>query len=192
MIIRKVNIARATLDACRFPRSPWPEIAIVGRSNVGKSSLLNTLLGRRKLAGTSKDPGKTRSVNFYAVNDRLYLVDLPGYGFARVSEALRARWRETIERYILERENLAGVVQLVDSRRPPTASDTAMMELVRSAGRKSCIVLTKADKITRSERSSALSCARRSNSEAEIFFFSARTGEGREELWKWIEERLGK
>ncbi len=190
MIIRKIHIARTTLDAGRFPRAPWAEIAVSGRSNVGKSSLLNTLLGRRKLAGTSKDPGKTRSVNFYAVNDRFYLVDLPGYGFARVSAELRARWLDVIARYIGERETLAGVVQLVDSRHPPTKDDAAMIDLIRGAGRPFCVALTKADKISRSERARVLREVARVAGEAPVVFFSAATGEGKEEIWKWIAERV--
>ena len=190
MIIRKLDIARATLDPSRFPRSPWAEIAVSGRSNVGKSSLLNTLLGRKNIARISKDPGKTKSVNFFAVNDRFYLVDLPGYGFARVSEELRARWREVIERYIRERDSLRGVVQLVDSRHPPSADDIRMFELLADAGRPMCVALTKTDKISHSERSRSQRETSRIAGDAPIVCFSAKTGEGAGEIWKWIEERV--
>ena len=194
MKIRSVNIACATLDPKRFPRSPWAEIAVSGRSNVGKSSLLNTLLGRRDIARTSKEPGKTRSINFFAVNDRFYLVDLPGYGFARVGAELRAKWLGVMARYIGEREGLAGIVQLIDARHPPSRDDAAMIDLVARSGRPLCVVFTKADKISRNERRRAMNdfaalCGA-SAAGAPLVFFSAETGEGKDEIWRWIEERL--
>ncbi len=188
--ILKLHIACKTLDPARFPRSPWAEVAVSGRSNVGKSSLLNTLLGRKNIARISKDPGKTRSVNFFAVNDRFYLVDLPGYGFARVSVELREKWREVIDGYINRRSALRGVVQLVDSRHPPSKEDVATLELLARAGRPVCVALTKADKISRSERASSLRELERVAGGAPVVFFSAKTGEGAKEIWKWIEERV--
>lgn len=190
MKIRKLDIARKTLDPKRFPRASWAEVAVSGRSNVGKSSLLNTLLGRRNVARISKDPGKTRSVNFFAVNDRFYLVDLPGYGYAKVSAELRGKWLDVIEEYVTGREKLAGIVQLLDARHPPSNDDEAMIGLLVAAGRPVCIALTKADKISRSERPRALREARRLVGERPVVFFSAKTGEGAEEIWKWIEERI--
>ena len=190
MKIRKLDIACKTLDPARFPRSPWAEVAVSGRSNVGKSSLLNTLLGRKNIARISKDPGKTRSVNFFAVNDRFYLVDLPGYGYAKVSAELRGKWLDVIEGYVRAREALAGVVQLVDARHPPSKDDEAMIGLLLGAGRPVCVALTKADKIPRSERTRALRDVERIAGGSPVVFFSARTGEGAKEIWKWIEERV--
>ncbi|RJR27835.1 MAG: YihA family ribosome biogenesis GTP-binding protein [Candidatus Latescibacterota bacterium] len=188
--IRKLDIACKTLDPSRFPRSPWAEVAVSGRSNVGKSSLLNTLLGRKNIARISKDPGKTRSINFFAVNDRFYLVDLPGYGYAKVSAELRDKWLDVVEGYVLGRDALAGVVQLLDARHPPTKDDAATMDLLRGSGRPVLVALTKADKIPRSDRARALRDAGRIADALPVVFFSAKTGEGADEIWKWIEERV--
>jgi GTP-binding protein len=198
------------LDPSRFPRSPWPEVAVSGRSNVGKSSLLNVLFGRRNFARISKDPGKTRSINFYAVNDRFYLVDLPGYGYARVSAESRANWMRVVERYVADRPALAGVAQLIDSRREPSPDDRRIIERLIASRRQFLVVFTKADKISRAERPRVLRAFHESfeklalvlphaNTRPEgdtgsdssalrvpALFFSSETGEGKEELWGWI------
>ncbi len=202
--IRSLAVACTTLDPARFPRSPWAEIAVAGRSNVGKSSLLNALFERRNFARISNEPGKTRTINFYAVNDRFYLVDLPGYGFARLSARTRESWTKLIVSYLEGRPSLAGVVQLVDARHAPSAEDAAMIGRLVSARRQFLVVFTKADKISRSERPRTVAAfnerlagvARIGGSaegpavEVPAIFFSAKTGEGKEELWSWIEARV--
>ena len=198
-----------------MPHTPWAEIAVSGRSNVGKSSLLNTLLGRKNFARVSKEPGKTRTINFYLINDRFYFVDLPGYGYARVSAETRRRWKRAIFEYIDGREALEGIIQLVDSRHPPSKDDLNMLQRFVDSGRPFLVVFTKADKIGRSERSRVLEIFRayfdgipvglyspgggRKDSSVSmdprsggvpVIFFSAKTGEGKDELWSWVIEMI--
>jgi GTP-binding protein len=211
--IRTLTLARTVLDPGRFPQTPWKEVAVSGRSNVGKSSLLNTILGRKNIARVSKEPGKTRTVNFFLVNDRFYLVDLPGYGYAKVSAEMRKRFRGLIIDYFEQRESLGGVVQLVDARHPLMKDDLLMLGHLAEAGRSFLIVLTKADKIGRGQRQRVLKELRSSLGGAQlellggsasgegeassdpdrlpVLFFSARTGEGKEHLWEWISEHVG-
>lgn len=213
--IRSIRLACTTLDEARFPRSPWSEIAVAGRSNVGKSSLLNTLFERKNLARISNDPGKTRTINFYTVNDRFYLVDLPGYGYARVSAVARQQWALIMRNYLERREALRGVVQLIDARHLPSEDDRAAIVRLRESKRPFIVVFTKADKISRSERGRvvrefnesledagvAVRAALKGPSPkeperidagaaADALFFSAKTGEGKEEIWRWITERI--
>jgi len=213
--IRSLNVARTTLDPARFPNSPWAEVAVAGRSNVGKSSVLNTLFERKNYARISKDPGKTRTINFYTVNDRFYLVDLPGYGFARISAETRAGWVKVIHGYIESRPTLAGVVQLIDARHEPSREDVAMIERLVASERQFIIVFTKADKISKAQRFrtvrdfngclagvARIDVSGKDHSKAGTgieplagvsvpsIFFSAITGEGKEDLWRWISERI--
>ncbi len=135
----------------QYPAGDVPEIALVGRSNVGKSSLINCVLNRRKLARTSSTPGKTATINFYRVADRFRFVDLPGYGYAKVSKGEREKWTKMIENYLTGRENLMAVIQLVDARHKPTADDKTMAEWVRRCGYYTYVVATKLDKLKKSE-----------------------------------------
>lgn len=139
-------ILSATAPA-HFPNTPFPEIAFAGRSNVGKSSLLNKLIRRRNLAHTSSTPGKTRQINFYRIDEKFQLVDLPGYGYAKVSKTEREAWRRLIEDYLLERDQLRLVVSLIDIRHEPTALDRDLLAWLESIGRRYAVVLTKADKV---------------------------------------------
>ena len=139
-----------------FPETMFPEIAFVGRSNVGKSSLLNSLVGRKKLAHTSSTPGKTRLINFYRINQKFHFVDLPGYGYAKVSKTEREAWRKTIEDYLLYREQLRLVVSLVDIRHDPTRLDRDLIEWLDALQRSFIIVLTKSDKVKKSAIASRL------------------------------------
>lgn len=196
MKIRSLAVACTTLDPARFPRSPWKEVAVSGRSNVGKSSLLNTLFERKNFARISNEPGKTRTINFYAVNDRFYLVDVPGYGFARHSADTRRSWLAVIDGYIERREALAGIVQLVDARHAPSRDDVERISLIARSARPFIVVFTKVDKISNAERFRAVREFNESASgivEAAVptIFFSAKTGEGKEELWRWIVGRIG-
>ncbi|MBX6394709.1 MAG: YihA family ribosome biogenesis GTP-binding protein [Alicyclobacillaceae bacterium] len=142
MQISEASFVKAAVSPDQWPGEGLPEFAFVGRSNVGKSSLLNRLVMRKKLAHTSNTPGRTQTLNFYRVNHRLYLVDLPGYGYARVSRDTRRRWGMMIERYLLSREVLAGVVQVVDIRHPPTEDDQMMREWLQANGIPSLVVAT--------------------------------------------------
>lgn len=163
-----------------------PQIAFSGRSNVGKSSLINTLLRRtrNKIAHVSATPGKTQALNYYRVNDRFFLVDLPGYGYARVPTSVRAAWEKLIEWYLGHSGRVRGVVHLVDARRDPTEHDLTMVGYLADLGLPAVIVLTKMDKLKRSERAKAISRAMAAMGidEEQIIPFSAKTGEGRDSL----------
>lgn len=174
----------------QLPAPERPEFAFSGRSNVGKSSLINKLLNRKSLARVSSVPGKTVTVNFYSL-ENLYIVDLPGYGYARVAKSEKERWAGLVEGYLRGRESLALVFQLIDFRHPPTADDRMMIDFLIDSEIPFVVVLTKADKLKKSERvmrraalSGELPCA----DEITMIEFSAETGEGRDELRKIIEE----
>lgn len=172
------------------PENSLPEIALAGRSNVGKSSLINRLLGRRAVARVSRTPGRTRAINFFRVNDGFVLADLPGYGYARISKERKASWGPLLESYLGGSPNLKGVVQLVDIRHEPTSDDLAMLQLLARLKLPTVVVLTKADKLSR-----AAAVARHGEiavalglPEDQIIPFSAETGTGRDELARSIEE----
>lgn len=194
MKINSVSYVGSFGDAGSFPSRIYPEIAFVGRSNVGKSSLINSLVGRRNIARTSNVPGKTRTANWYLVNDAFCFVDMPGYGYAKVSRAERSKWRTLIGRYIDEREALRGVVHLLDVRHSPNDGDREMVFAVEKAGKRLCLAFNKVDKIGRggvrgniAEHLRALDVARGTA----VVAFSSETGEGRDELWGWILESVG-
>ncbi|MCK4350479.1 MAG: YihA family ribosome biogenesis GTP-binding protein [Candidatus Krumholzibacteria bacterium] len=214
MKIRSLTLACTEVDLGRLPHAPFPEIAVSGRSNVGKSSLLNTILGRKNIARTSKEPGKTRTINFFLVNDRFYLVDLPGYGYAKVSAEMRKNWKRLILEYFETRESVGGVVQLVDSRHPPMKDDLMMMGKLIEKSRPFVVALTKADKVPRGQRQKTLKILREhlggvelrlladrrpetgsagpeTESGLPVLFFSAKTGEGKAALWRWIASSVG-
>lgn len=172
-----------------------PEVAFIGRSNVGKSSLINMLLGRKALARTSNTPGKTQEFNFYRIDGRLYFVDVPGLGYAKVSKAQRAHWDRLIQRYLTEREPLRLVVHLIDSRHPPTAIDQNVMEIMRGGHTPYLIVLTKSDKISRNQHQKALGGVRavleRKGLEVPVVLSSAEKKTGGEAIWQWIADMTG-
>ena len=167
------------------------EIAFAGRSNVGKSSAINRLLGRRNLVKTSKTPGHTRNLNFFLINERFIFVDFPGYGFARVPLEVKRQWGPMIETYLKARKELAGVVTIFDARRPPTESDTTLINFLHAHGISSIIVATKADKLTRGQIT-----AMKRNMEAQfgehtpVVVFSAVSGLGKNQLWKEIKNLI--
>ena len=152
MIIKKSDLETVAVRPDQYPAADLKEIAFVGRSNVGKSSLLNTITGRKKLARVSGSPGKTRTINFYIVNDSFRIVDLPGYGYAKVSKSVSEGWGEMMERYLGSRENLLKVVQLVDIRHEPSKQDTEMYRYLRYYGLDGIVVATKADKVSRNQQ----------------------------------------
>jgi GTP-binding protein len=189
MRITSAEFLTSAVTPPQYPANVGPEIAFVGRSNVGKSSLINTLLNRRGLAKTSSTPGKTRTINFFRVNGNLGFVDLPGYGFAQVSRAERATWGPMVAQFFETRQRLAGVVHLIDVRHAPTAEDRRTRTWLLQWKRPLLVVATKVDKIGRTQRPSHLKQIAETlslDADAPIVLFSAQTGEGREKIWEWI------
>jgi GTP-binding protein len=189
MRITSAEFVTSAVSPMQYPADVGPEIAFVGRSNVGKSSLINTLLNRRGLAKTSGTPGKTRTINFFRVNGTLGFVDLPGYGFAQVSRAQRATWGPMVEQFFRVRQGLRGVVHLVDVRHPPTAEDRQTSAWLLQWHRPLLVVATKVDKIGRPQRPSHLKQIAEvlsPDEAASIVLFSAQTGEGKDKIWEWI------
>lgn len=194
LVIRRLEFLGGQASATGWkPESTLPEIAFSGRSNVGKSSLLNTLVRRKALARVSGTPGKTREINFFRVNDAFHLVDLPGYGYARVSKAARNTWRPLIEGFLRTSTNLRGVVQLIDARHPPSVDDLRMMDFLGSLGVPTIVVATKVDKLSRSERAPTLAALAEQLrvEDDQLIPFSARTREGRNDLAQAIVSLLG-
>jgi GTP-binding protein len=172
-----------------FPRAELPEVAAVGRSNVGKSSLLNCLFGIKGMAFVSKTPGRTQVVNFYRVGTEMVLVDLPGYGFAKVPAAVRQKWDSLVTSYLFERKALALVLLLVDARREPMENDRQVRDLLERAGLPYVVVATKTDKLSRGRLRSELAKLEKvygASGNIPVIAFSAATNEGRKELWKTI------
>lgn len=194
MIIRSVEYAGTVAGLGQAPPGDLPQIAFSGRSNVGKSSLINTVLRRtrNKIAHVSATPGKTQALNYYRVNDRFFLVDLPGYGYARVPAGTRDAWQRLIEWYLGESGMVRGVVHLVDARIPPTEHDHAMVSYLAEVGLPCLIVLTKMDKLKASQRGKAVSAALSALGldEDQLVPFSSRTGEGRDEVLAALESLL--
>ncbi len=177
----------------QVPAEVLPEIAFVGRSNVGKSSLLNRLLNRKNLAKTSNVPGKTRTLNYYRVNRTFYLVDMPGYGYARRSREEHRRWAGLINGYLEKRASLRGAVQLLDARHDPTALDLDMLQWLLHVQKPFLVVATKTDKLPGSRLTTRLGRTRDillSLGKIDPLPFSARSGRGREAVWRWIQEAV--
>ena len=193
MIIKTVNLETVCGVTSKFPVNALPEFAFAGKSNVGKSSLINGLMNRKSYARTSAQPGKTQTVNFYNINDAFYFVDLPGYGYAKVSETEKARWGKMIEKYLHTSKQLRQVFLLVDIRHAPGANDRQMYEWIVANGYEPVIIATKLDKLNRSERQKADKILRAGlgiGAKTRIFPYSAVTQEGREEIYAYLEELL--
>ena len=191
MIIRNVSLETVCGYTSKLPENTKPEIAFAGKSNVGKSSLINALMNRKSLARTSGQPGKTQTINFYNVNDELYLTDLPGYGFAKVSEKEKQKWGQMIENYLHTSKQLRAVFLLIDIRHDPSANDRMMYEWMVYQGFHPIIIATKLDKIKRSQLQKQLKAIRTGlNVEPEtiIIPFSAQTKQGQEEIWELAEQ----
>ena len=188
--VKNAAYLKSVVDLKSLPQDRLPEVAFAGRSNVGKSSALNKLVNVKGLAKTSSTPGKTRMINFFLVNNNLYFVDLPGYGYAKTSRSMQKSWGKLVEDYLKERDNLKGTVLLVDSRRGLLEPDLQLLEWLDHYGKKKLVVLTKKDKLS---RSAALESARKTSDALKLdldslVLFSAKTGEGKDRILNWIQQ----
>ena len=194
MDVHDVKLTIRAVAAAQYPEDGHPEIAFLGRSNVGKSSLINKLIQRKAMARTSGVPGKTQTLNFYDLDSRLFFVDVPGYGYAKVSKTARAKFAAMIETYLTTRQPLRGVVLLVDSRHEPTADDISMYQYLKYYQLRTLVVATKIDKTPKSKRlhvSKQIKQRLDLNQTDDVILFSATTGEGYEAVWSWLEQTAG-
>lgn len=193
MIIKSVELETVCGITSTIPDNQFPEIAFAGKSNVGKSSLINALMNRKSFARVSEKPGKTQTINFYNINGNLYLVDLPGYGYASVSEEVKAKWGKMIENYLHRSRQLKAVFLLIDIRHEPSANDKLMYQWILDQGYHPVIIATKLDKINRSQVQKHLKMIR-TGLETEkgtlIFPFSAQSKQGRDEIYEYIDRLL--
>lgn len=192
-----MKITSAEFIKSAFQRDHWikdkrPEIAFLGRSNVGKSSLINSLLGRKALARISGTPGRTQCINFFLINDRFYLVDLPGYGYAKVSKEMRKDWGTMARDYLDEREQLALCIQLIDARHDPTELDLQLNDWLNANDKEHIAVATKSDKLSRNELRLNLERSKNELDGLEIFPHSAKSGAGRDAIWTRIQNSIEK
>ena len=193
MNVTKVNLETVCGITSTLPENLLPEFAFAGKSNVGKSSLINGLMNRKSYARTSSQPGKTQTINFYNINEQLYFVDLPGYGYAKVSMELRAKWGKMIERYLKKSQQLKLIFLLVDIRHEPSENDRDMYDWIVHNGFQPIVIATKLDKINRSQIAKQTKLIRTSlkmPKEGILIPFSAETKQGRDEIWQRIEELL--
>ena len=190
MKVTSAVFLKSAFQETDWPQDARPEIAFLGRSNVGKSSLINSLLGTRGLARTSNTPGRTQSLNFYLINDRFRLVDLPGYGYAKAPKALKAEWGLSAENYLAKREQLVLSIHLVDSRHEPSKQDLQLHEWLKHNHKPHFIVATKSDKLSNNELRKNIVRAERAFNSGRVLIYSATEKRGREDVWKAIEESL--
>ncbi len=194
MVIKNVSLDIVCGITSKLPKTGRPEIAFAGKSNVGKSSLINALMNRKALARTSASPGKTQTINFYNVNELIYLVDLPGYGYAKASEEIKAKWGKMIEDYLHQSKEIRCVFLLIDIRHEPTQNDKIMYQWILDHGYEPVIIATKLDKIKRSQVQKQMKLIREGLEVVrgtKIIPFSAETKQGREEIWELIDEFTG-
>ena len=188
MVIRSINLEIVCGPTSRLPETKLPEIAFAGKSNVGKSSLINSLMNRKSYARTSSQPGKTQTINFYNINEEVYFVDLPGYGYAKASKTEIAKWGKMIEKYLKTSKQLKCIFLLIDIRHEPGENDRQMYEWICSNGFVPVIIATKLDKIKRSQIDKQLKLIRTALGAKEIIPFSAVTRQGREEIYEVIDK----
>lgn len=194
MVIKKVNLDIVIGVTSAIPDTEFPEVAFAGKSNVGKSSLINALMNRKSYARTSSQPGKTQTINFYNINDAMYLVDLPGYGYANASPAVKAKWGKMIEKYLRQSANLKQVFLLVDIRHDPSENDKMMYNWIVDNGFRPVIIATKLDKLKRSQIAKHVKAVRAGLGLKEddiLIPFSSQTKQGLDELWNTIEDYIG-
>ena len=194
MVIKKVNLDIVIGVTSAIPDTEFPEVAFAGKSNVGKSSLINALMNRKSYARTSSQPGKTQTINFYNINDAMYLVDLPGYGYANASPAVKAKWGKMIEKYLRQSANLKQVFLLVDIRHDPSENDKMMYNWIVDNGFRPVIIATKLDKLKRSQIAKHVKAVRAGLGLKEddiLIPFSSQTKQGLDDLWNTIEGYIG-
>ena len=194
MVIKKVNLDIVIGVTSAIPDTEFPEVAFAGKSNVGKSSLINALMNRKSYARTSSQPGKTQTINFYNINDAMYLVDLPGYGYANASPAVKAKWGKMIEKYLRQSANLKQVFLLVDIRHDPSENDKMMYNWIVDNGFRPVIIATKLDKLKRSQIAKHVKAVRAGLGLKEddiLIPFSSQTKQGLDELWNTREGYIG-
>lgn len=193
MVVKSAELETVCGITSKLPENQMPEIAFAGKSNVGKSSLINGLLNRKSLARTSSTPGKTQTINFYNINKEFYFVDLPGYGYAKVSQEIRAKWGKMIERYLHKSDRLKTVFLLIDIRHEPGENDKIMYDWIVSNGYEPVIIATKLDKIKKSAKDKNLKTIKEKlnvTPGTKIIPFSAVTKSGKEEIWELIEQAI--
>ncbi|MEK4652995.1 ribosome biogenesis GTP-binding protein YihA/YsxC [Niallia sp. FSL W8-0954] len=194
----KVNQAEIVISAVKpnqYPEGNLPEFALAGRSNVGKSSFINRMLGRKALARISSKPGKTQTLNFYLINEIMHFVDVPGYGYAKVSKKEREAWGKMLETYFTSREQLKAVVLITDLRHPPTADDILMYDFLKYYGIPCVVIATKADKISKSQWQKHLKVTKETlglSADDYLILFSSETGEGKDKVWSLLEHLANK
>lgn len=193
MVIKSVSLETVIGVTSKIPDNQMPEIAFAGKSNVGKSSLINALMNRKSLARTSSQPGKTQTINFYNINDELYFVDLPGYGYAKVSQQEKEKWGKMIEKYLHRSKVLQAVFLLVDIRHEPSANDKQMYEWIMANGYHPIVIATKLDKINRSQVAKQVKIVKQGlgvDKDTIVIPFSAETKQGREEIYDLIDQLI--
>ena len=194
MIIKTVELETVCGITSKLPDNTKPEFTFAGKSNVGKSSLINALMNRKAYARTSSQPGKTQTINFYNINDALYYVDLPGYGYAKVAQEVKAKWGKMIENYLHQSPMLKRVFLLIDIRHEPSVNDKTMYDWIVYNGYQPVIIATKLDKINRSQVQKHMKMVRQGlgiGQDVTVIPFSAETKQGRDEIWALIEEMMG-
>lgn len=194
MVIKNVNLETVCGITSDFPENDKPEIAFAGKSNVGKSSLINTMINRKSLARTSSQPGKTQTVNYYNINETLYFVDLPGYGYTKTAPAVKEKWGKMVERYLMNSKQLKSVFLLIDIRHEPSKNDKDMYEWIVYHGFMPVIIATKMDKLNRSQIAKHIKMIKEgigARPETKIFPFSSLAKQGKDEVWAYIEEVCG-
>lgn len=193
MIIKNVELETVCGITSTLPENPFPEVAFAGKSNVGKSSLINGLINRKSLARTSSQPGKTQTINYYVVNEDVYLVDLPGYGYAKVAESVKQKWGKMIENYLHTSKQLKAVFLLIDIRHEPSANDRVMYDWILNNGFEPIIIATKLDKIKRSQVAKQIKLVKQGLNVVpgtRVLPFSSLSKQGRDEIWEVIESYL--
>lgn len=194
MIIKKAELLITAVKKEQYPDTVVPEIAFAGKSNVGKSSMINALLNRRSLARTSSQPGKTQTLNFYNINDSFNFVDLPGYGYAKVSKTEKEKWGKMIDTFLHNRNQLKEVILLVDIRHEPSSNDIQMYDWIKSCGYTGYVIASKADKLSKSQQIKSISIIKKTLKISDnnvIFPFSAASKAGVEQIWTLFENILG-
>ncbi|CCK81768.1 ribosome biogenesis GTP-binding protein YihA/YsxC [Desulfobacula toluolica] len=193
MIIKTVQFVKSAVKPSQYPEYDFPEIAFAGRSNVGKSSLINTLIQRKDMVKTSSKPGCTQLINFFMINEILSFVDLPGYGYAKVSKKIRAQWQPMVELYLSHRQNLLGLILLIDIRRDPQKEEFDMMDWLETHDIPYLVILTKSDKLSKTNQQKRLLsiCTRLGREKNGVILFSTKTKQGRDTVLEEIENLMG-